>query len=104
MFLAASIPRVAMCCMVDPPTIENASCFHPTMVPHTRLGVQRGGSIPLMPGLHVPIWILGSSVYGAQVATTFGLPYAFASHFAPEALMSALDVYRRYFTPSDQLD
>src|SRR5215510_1018969 len=48
MFLAASIPRVAMCCMVDPPTIENASCFHPTMVPHTRLGVQRGGSIPLL--------------------------------------------------------
>jgi hypothetical protein len=55
-------------------------------------------------GLHVPIWILGSSLYGAQVAATFGLPYAFASHFAPEALMQALDVYRRYFTPSEQLD
>src|SRR5215475_2231904 len=48
MCLAASIPRVAMCCMVDPPTIEHASCFHPIMVPHTRLGVQRGGSIPLL--------------------------------------------------------
>lgn len=55
-------------------------------------------------GLHVPIWILGSSLYGAQVAATFGLPYAFASHFAPDALMQALDVYRRYFTPSEQLD
>jgi luciferase family oxidoreductase group 1 len=55
-------------------------------------------------GLHVPIWILGSSLYGAQVAATFGLPYAFASHFAPAALMQALDVYRRSFTPSAQLD
>src|SRR5512132_2832807 len=54
-------------------------------------------------GLHVPIWILGSSLYGAQLAAAFGLPYAFASHFAPGALMQALSVYRRRFQPSEQL-
>ena len=54
-------------------------------------------------GLNVPIWILGSSLFGAQLAATLGLPYAFASHFAPDALMPALDVYREHFKPSDQL-
>ena len=54
-------------------------------------------------GLNVPLWILGSSLYGAQVAAHFGLPYAFASHFAPDALMQALQVYREYFRPSAQL-
>jgi luciferase family oxidoreductase group 1 len=54
-------------------------------------------------GLHVPIWILGSSLYGAQLAAAFGLPYAFASHFAPGALMQALSVYRSRFQPSEQL-
>ena len=67
---------------------------------------QPGQHVHAVPGagLHVPICIHGSSLYGAQVAATFGLPYAFASHFAPEVLMQALDVYRRYFTPSEQLD
>ncbi len=51
-------------------------------------------------GLNVPIWILGSSTYGAQLAAAFGLPYAFASHFAPDALHEALAVYRRQFQPS----
>ncbi|MDC5699296.1 LLM class flavin-dependent oxidoreductase, partial [Intrasporangium calvum] len=51
-------------------------------------------------GTHVPIWVLGSSHGGAQVASALGLPYSFASHFAPAALMSALDVYRRGFQPS----
>jgi luciferase family oxidoreductase group 1 len=55
-------------------------------------------------GLKVPLWILGSSLFGAQVAAALGLPFAFASHFAPEALMQALDIYRRYFKPSEQLD
>lgn len=55
-------------------------------------------------GTHVPIWILGSSLYGAQFAAHFGLPYAFASHFAPAALGDALDVYRAQFQPSAQLD
>jgi luciferase family oxidoreductase group 1 len=55
-------------------------------------------------GLEVPLWILGSSLYGAQVAAYFGLPYAFASHFAPDALDHAIHVYRERFQPSAQLD
>jgi luciferase family oxidoreductase group 1 len=55
-------------------------------------------------GLQVPIWILGSSLFGAQLAAALGLPYAFASHFAPGALLEALAVYRRDFKPSRQLD
>ncbi len=51
-------------------------------------------------GTHVPVWILGSSLYGAQLAAHFGLPYAFASHFAPDALEQAIEVYRRTFRPS----
>ncbi len=54
-------------------------------------------------GTQVPLWILGSSLFGAQVAAHFGLPYAFASHFAPDALMQALQVYRDRFRPSAQL-
>ena len=51
-------------------------------------------------GLAVPLWILGSSLYGAQVAAAFGLPYAFASHFAPTELMPAIATYRSLFRPS----
>ena len=54
-------------------------------------------------GTHVPVWILGSSLYGAQLAAHFGLPYAFASHFAPDALEDAVAIYRRDFKPSDTL-
>jgi luciferase family oxidoreductase group 1 len=54
-------------------------------------------------GLDVPIWILGSSLFGARLAATLGLPFAFASHFAPDQLMPALDLYRRHFTPSSSL-
>lgn len=54
-------------------------------------------------GTHVPLWILGSSLFGAQLAAMLGLPYAFASHFAPDALDEALDIYRRQFKPSAQL-
>lgn len=54
-------------------------------------------------GTHVPVWILGSSLYGAQLAAYLGLPYAFASHFAPQALEQAIDVYRRTFRPSAKL-
>jgi luciferase family oxidoreductase group 1 len=54
-------------------------------------------------GLDVPIWILGSSLFGAQLAAMLGLPYAFASHFAPDALDEALHVYRTTFRPSKQL-
>jgi luciferase family oxidoreductase group 1 len=55
-------------------------------------------------GLEVPIWILGSSLFGAQLAAELGLPYAFASHFAPAALLPALELYRNRFRPSTQLD
>jgi luciferase family oxidoreductase group 1 len=51
----------------------------------------------------VPVWILGSSLFGAQLAAMLGLPYAFASHFAPAQLMDALAVYRGSFKPSAQL-
>jgi luciferase family oxidoreductase group 1 len=51
-------------------------------------------------GADVSLWILGSSTYGAQLAAMLGLPYAFASHFAPDALMSAIEIYRRTFRPS----
>ena len=55
-------------------------------------------------GLSIPIWILGSSLFGAQLAAALGLPYAFASHFAPAQMMDAIALYRRDFQPSDQLD
>lgn len=54
-------------------------------------------------GLHVPLWILGSSLFGAQVAAELGLPYAFASHFAPRMMMQAISTYRERFKPSAQL-
>ena len=54
-------------------------------------------------GANVPLWILGSSTFGAQLAAALGLPYAFASHFAPDALDTALAIYRRDFRPSAQL-
>ena len=55
-------------------------------------------------GLDIPIWILGSSLFGAELAAVLGLPYAFASHFAPQMMMEAIDLYRRRFEPSEQLD
>ncbi|WP_110180954.1 LLM class flavin-dependent oxidoreductase [Nocardioides solisilvae] len=54
-------------------------------------------------GTHVPLFILGSSLFGAQLAAALGLPYAFASHFAPQALTQAVATYRRGFQPSEQL-
>ncbi len=63
---------------------------------------QAGQAVRAIPGMgtEVPIWILGSSLYGAQLAAHFGLPYAFASHFAPDALLQALQVYRATYEPS----
>jgi luciferase family oxidoreductase group 1 len=55
-------------------------------------------------GQQVEVWILGSSTYGAQLAAMLGLPYAFASHFAPAEMEHALDIYRSRFQPSEQLD
>jgi luciferase family oxidoreductase group 1 len=67
--------------------------------------VQPGQSVQAVPGggLEVPIWILGSSTFGAQLAAQLGLPYAFASHFAPAQLEPALQIYRARFQPSAQL-
>ncbi|MBA3041474.1 MAG: LLM class flavin-dependent oxidoreductase [Alphaproteobacteria bacterium] len=59
-----------------------------------------------VPGMrsHVPLWLLGSSLYSAHLAAALGLPYAFASHFAPDQLMEAISIYRDRFQPSDELD
>jgi luciferase family oxidoreductase group 1 len=68
--------------------------------------VQPGQTVQAVPGAgtNVPLWILGSSLFGAQLAAALGLPYAFASHFAPDALMPALAVYRDKFQPSEQVE
>jgi luciferase family oxidoreductase group 1 len=55
-------------------------------------------------GANVPIYILGSSLFGAQLAAMLGLPYAFASHFAPQMMMEAISLYRERFEPSEQFD
>ena len=64
-----------------------------------------GQAVQAVPGagLEVPIWILGSSLYGAQLAAYLGLPFAFASHFAPAMMMDAMAIYRQRFRPSAQL-
>ena len=66
---------------------------------------QPGQRVQAVPGVgtHIPLWILGSSLFGAQLAAMLGLPFAFASHFAPAAMMQALDIYRSTFKPSTQL-
>ncbi len=68
--------------------------------------IRPGQAIRAIPGAgqSVPVWILGSSLFGAQLAAHMGLPYAFASHFAPGALYEALEIYRRTFQPSKWLD
>ena len=72
------------------------------------MGYFRGenGQVRAIPGegLDIPIYILGSSLFGAQLAAALGVPFAFASHFAPQMMMEAIDLYRHRFEPSDQLD
>ncbi|MFQ2509284.1 luciferase-like monooxygenase [Aeromonas caviae] len=60
------------------------------------------GAVQAVPGqgLHVPIWLLGSSLYSAQLAAAMGLPFGFASHFAPAMLLQALEIYRTQYRPS----
>lgn len=67
---------------------------------------QQGQHLRAVPGegLEVPIWLLGSSLFSAQLAAMLGLPFAFASHFAPDLMRQALDIYRSRFEPSRQLD
>ncbi len=76
--------------------VELMSYFQPT---------EPGQAVQAVPGagLEVPIWILGSSTYGAQLAAYLGLPFAFASHFAPAMMMQAMKIYRERFRPSAQL-
>jgi luciferase family oxidoreductase group 1 len=66
---------------------------------------QPGQAVQAVPGagLEVPIWILGSSLFGAQLAAMLGLPFAFASHFAPAAMLQAIGIYRAQFQPSSRL-
>jgi luciferase family oxidoreductase group 1 len=66
---------------------------------------QPGQAIRAVPGagLEVPIWLLGSSLYSAQLAAMLGMPFAFASHFAPDMIHQALSIYRSTFKPSDSL-
>ena len=72
------------------------------------MGYFRGenGRVRAVPGegLDIPLYILGSSLFGAQLAAALGLPYAFASHFAPQMMMEAIALYRERFEPSAQLD
>jgi len=72
---------------------------------HYFCDVQPGQPVQAVPGqgLHVPIWLLGSSLYSAQLAAQLGLPFAFASHFAPDMLHQALHLYRTQFKPSARL-
>jgi luciferase family oxidoreductase group 1 len=67
---------------------------------------EKGQRVVAVPGAgtHVPLWILGSSLFGAQLAAMLGLPFAFASHFAPGYMTAAIDLYRTQFKPSEQLD
>lgn len=67
-------------------------------------GAPEEGKLRAVPGAntHVPIWILGSSLYGAQLAAHFGLPYAFASHFAPAEMENAIRIYRETYRPSER--
>ncbi|HRD34746.1 MAG TPA: LLM class flavin-dependent oxidoreductase [Rhodocyclaceae bacterium] len=87
--------------------IETEADFPRDVVELQRLlaPAQAGQRIIAMPGAgtEVPIWLLGSSLFSAQLAAELGLPYAFASHFAPRMLRQALDLYRSRFQPSDKL-
>ncbi len=81
-----------------PQDVQELQAFLAPVADGQRIQAVPGG------GLNIPIWILGSSTYGAQLAAMLGLPYAFASHFAPDMLMHALAIYRARFTPSAQIE
>jgi luciferase family oxidoreductase group 1 len=87
-------PRAAQSFPAD---VKELQTFFEKTTPNQRVRAVPGN------GLSIPIWILGSSLFGAEFAAGFGLPYAFASHFAPAALMDALAIYRSTFEPSEQL-
>ena len=80
-----------------PRDVQELQAFLAPAVPNQRIEAVPGS------GTQVPLWILGSSLFGAQLAAALGLPYGFASHFAPQALDQALQIYREQFKPSAQL-
>ncbi|WBO21386.1 LLM class flavin-dependent oxidoreductase [Sphingomonas abietis] len=89
-------------------SIENSDNFPQDVLElqHYFTPAEEGQRLQAVPaaGTEVPLWILGSSTFGAQLAAELGLPYGFASHFAPDMLGAALDIYRGRFKPSQQLD
>jgi luciferase family oxidoreductase group 1 len=86
---------------VDPDNFPNDVLEVMELLAEPRPG-QRVQAVPGA-GLRVPVWILGSSTFGAQVAAAFGLPFVFASHFAPAMLFDAIGIYRERFRPSAHL-
>jgi luciferase family oxidoreductase group 1 len=85
---------------------SDANQFPKDVVELTRYFRGENGRVRAVPGegLNIPLWILGSSLFGAQLAAMLGLPYAFASHFAPQMMLEACKLYREQFEPSPQLD
>ena len=81
-----------------PQDVEELQSYFEPHAPKQRIHAVPGS------GLRVPIWLLGSSLFSAQLAAELGLPFAFASHFAPADMMQALQLYRTHFKPSRQLD
>ncbi|WP_454765747.1 LLM class flavin-dependent oxidoreductase [Cupriavidus campinensis] len=81
-----------------PQDVEELRAYFDDVRPGQRLRAVPGA------GLKVPLWLLGSSLFSAQLAAAMGLPFAFASHFAPGFMRQAVDLYRRTFRPSEQLD
>lgn len=81
-----------------PQDVEELQSYFEPVMPNQKIRAIPGA------GLRVPIWLLGSSLFSAQLADELGLPFAFASHFAPAEMMQALHLYRTYFKPSRQLD
>jgi luciferase family oxidoreductase group 1 len=81
-----------------PQDVEELLSYFEPVAPNQKIRAVPGA------GLRVPIWLLGSSLFSAQLAAELGLPFAFASHFAPADMMQALQLYRAQFKPSRQLD
>ena len=81
-----------------PQDVQELQAYFDPVVPGQRVRAVPGA------GVDVPIWLLGSSLFSAQLAALLGLPFAFASHFAPDELFRALEVYRARFTPSPRLE
>ena len=91
------------CAEISPgvPTIFPACGGTPALSERGQRGA--GGDRHAGAGTNVPLWILGSSLFSAQLAAALGLPYAFASHFTPQDMMQAIAIYRERFKPSKQL-